>query len=55
MVCSLLVNADEAMAWDALHASFEMKLIDHGQAPKCCSRLTRGVVLNVFCESSRRI
>ena len=27
-----IVHADEARAWDALHASFEMKRIDHGQA-----------------------
>jgi len=26
------VHADEARAWDALHATFEMKRIDHGQA-----------------------
>ena len=27
-----IVHADEARAWDDLHASFEMKRIDHGQA-----------------------
>ena len=27
-----LVNADEAPGWDALHAAFEMKRIDHSQA-----------------------
>jgi transposase-like protein len=27
-----VVNADEASSWDALHARFEMKRIDHGQA-----------------------
>ena len=27
-----VVNADEASSWDALHAKFEMKRIDHGQA-----------------------
>ena len=27
-----IVHADEARAWDDLHASFEMKQIDHGQA-----------------------
>ena len=26
-----VVNADEASSWDALHARFEMKRIDHGQ------------------------
>lgn len=27
-----IVNADEASSWDALHAKFEMRRIDHGQA-----------------------
>jgi molybdenum-dependent DNA-binding transcriptional regulator ModE len=27
-----VVNADEASSWDSLHASFEMRRIDHGQA-----------------------
>jgi len=27
-----IIHADEARAWDDLHASFEMKRIDHGQA-----------------------
>lgn len=27
-----VVNADEASSWDALHARFEMKRIDHGEA-----------------------
>ncbi len=27
-----IVHADEARAWDDLHATFEMKRIDHGQA-----------------------
>jgi len=27
-----VVNADEANSWDSLHASFEMRRIDHGQA-----------------------
>ena len=27
-----VVNADEAKAWDSLHARFEMRRIDHGQA-----------------------
>ncbi len=27
-----VVNADEASGWDSLHARFEMKRIDHGQA-----------------------
>jgi hypothetical protein len=27
-----IIHADEARAWDDLHASFEMKRIDHSQA-----------------------
>jgi hypothetical protein len=27
-----MVNADEASSWDGLHAKFEMKRINHGEA-----------------------
>ena len=50
-----IVHADEARAWDDLHATFEMKRIDHGQAytangactnqaESCFSRLRRAEI-----------